>query len=445
MQCQVEGAPVYGHHQFAPQRQVRVTCIIRPHVYVGPSIAIRAYLQHRQVERTEHIAYLLKTGEPTGVCPEENIMLCSLDHKRRPQGLVPVGDATAREMPGRGGGYRKVCAYSCLFRPVQLGNSAIVNAPAFNDAAHTQRAHYLYQMWVKVGSNHLNKYLISGEIPQLPVHYEDEAGVLLNDIQATITKLDLLLGEKSDMIDLLSHDLRSPVGRIMNLSGLIKTDDDSNKELYADYITNECKSLLRILENILLMLKDDNHSFRMTNVNLKNIIDETVGFFDFALAEKSLSVGMAIDESVHVIVQPELFTQAIRNIIGNAIKFSSDGQTIYISARQDKEQVSLIIQDEGLGFLPADMRKIFNRFTSAGKSGTRGETSVGLGLYLSKKIIERHGGKLTAYSDGINKGATFTIELYRLITTKKQGRHKMPAVRPATAAPSGRVRIINRR
>ncbi len=298
---------------------------------------------------------------------------------------------------------------------------------------------------LRSGQEALNKYLISGEIPQLPVHYEDEAGVLLNDIQATITKLDLLLGEKSDMIDLLSHDLRSPVGRIMNLSGLIKTDDDSNKELYADYITNECKSLLRILENILLMLKDDNHSFRMTNVNLKNIIDETVGFFDFALAEKSLSVGMAIDESVHVIVQPELFTQAIRNIIGNAIKFSSDGQTIYISARQDKEQVSLIIQDEGLGLLPADMRKIFNRFTSAGKSGTRGETSVGLGLYLSKKIIERHGGKLTAYSDGINKGATFTIELYRLITTKKQGRHKMPAVRPATAAPSGRVRIINRR
>jgi signal transduction histidine kinase len=282
---------------------------------------------------------------------------------------------------------------------------------------------------LRSGQEALTNYLASGEIPQLPVQYEDEAGVLLSDIQSTISKLDLLLGEKNDMIDLLSHDMRSPVSRIMNLSSLIKMDEDnSSKELYADYITNECKSLLRVLENVLLMLKEDNYAFRMTSMNVSQLINDTLNFFDFAIADKKLSIHLAIDEEAHIVVQEQLFTQAIRNIIGNAIKFSSEGKGIYISCRQEKEQISITIQDEGLGFLPADMKKIFNRFTSAGKKGTRGETSTGLGLYLSKKIVERHGGKLIAFSEGINKGATFTIVLYRLIITKRQGKFK-PASR----------------
>jgi signal transduction histidine kinase len=271
-----------------------------------------------------------------------------------------------------------------------------------------------------LGKQALNNYIASREIPQLPIHYEDEAGVLLSDIQSAIIKLDSLIQEKSDMIDLLSHDLRSPVGRVISLSELIKADTDGQKDLYADYIANECKGLLRVLENILLMLKEDTHAFRLVSVNLKHLILETVAFFDFAASEKNLNIEVSIDESLYILVQQDLFTQAVRNIIGNAIKFSSDGKSIYIYARQDKDQIHLAIQDEGLGFVPEDIQRIFDRFTAAGKKGTHGEGSVGLGLYLSKKIVERHGGKLIAESEGINMGATFTIVLYRLIIKKRQ-------------------------
>jgi signal transduction histidine kinase len=266
----------------------------------------------------------------------------------------------------------------------------------------------------------LGNYTANHEMPTLPVDFEDEAGVLLNEIQTTITKLDTLITEKSDMIDLLSHDLRSPVGRILSLSSLIKTDEADQKDLYADYISNECKGLLRLLENILLMLKEDSMTFRLVSVNLKQLIMETVSFFDFAVAEKNLNLKVSIDESLYILVQADLFTQAVRNIIGNAIKFSSDGKAILISGRQDADHISLSIRDEGLGFVPADIQRIFDRFTGAGKKGTHGETSIGLGLYLSKKIVERHGGKLIAESAGPNKGATFTIVLYKLIIKKWQ-------------------------
>jgi len=267
----------------------------------------------------------------------------------------------------------------------------------------------------------LNNYITSNEMPQLPMDHKDEAGVLLGDIQTTITQIDLLLTEKSDMIDLLSHDLRTPVGRIMSLTNLIKNDEE-NKDIYADYITNECRGLMRLLENILVMLKEENNAFTLSNVNLKQLMTETIGFFDFPIAEKNLVVQMCIDDTLHVVVQKELFTQAVRNIIGNAIKFSADSKTISISAKHDDDHIALSVHDDGLGFLPADIKKIFERFTGAGKKGTHGEASTGLGLYLSKKIVEKHGGTLIAESEGLNKGATFTIMLHRLVIKKRQGK-----------------------
>ncbi|MES2701081.1 MAG: HAMP domain-containing sensor histidine kinase [Bacteroidota bacterium] len=284
-------------------------------------------------------------------------------------------------------------------------------------------AFYLFNKLVqplRLAKDGLTNYRANHDMPELPVEYDDEAGLLLNEIQTTITKLDTLITEKSDMIDLLSHDLRSPVGRILSLSGLIKTDEPDQKDLYADYISNECKGLLRLLENILLMLKEDTMTFRLVSVNLKQLISETVSFFDFAVAEKNLNLKVSIDESLYILVQADLFTQAVRNIIGNAIKFSSDGKAILISGRQDVDHIAISIRDEGLGFVPSDIKRLFDRFTGAGKKGTHGETSIGLGLYLSKKIVERHGGKLLAESDGPNKGATFTIILYKLIIKKWQ-------------------------
>jgi signal transduction histidine kinase len=269
----------------------------------------------------------------------------------------------------------------------------------------------------------LNNDLEFREVPNLPVHNVDEAGLLLSDIQATITQLDLLLSEKSDMIDLLSHDLRSPLSRIISLSSLIKTDTESSKNLYADYITDECKNLLRILENILLMLKEDGNNFKVVNVSLKKTILEAVAFFDFAVTEKNLQVYVTVDDSISVNVQQGLFTQVLRNLLGNAIKFSPDHKAIFISAKEEKDRVSLTLQDEGLGFAASDIHRMFERFTNAGKKGTHGESSTGLGLYLSRKIIEKHGGKLIAESKGINKGASFTIVLYQAAGKKPYGAH----------------------
>lgn len=273
---------------------------------------------------------------------------------------------------------------------------------------------------VRLANQSLEHYIATRKILDVPVTYEDEAGRLLANVQQTLTKLDGLIVEKSDMVDLLSHDLRSPVGRILSLSNMIKSEDAEDVELYTDYIINECTGLLSMLENILLILKEENSEFRLEFVNLNKLMQETLGFYQFSAAEKNLKINVSIDPGIYIPIQQQLFKQAIRNILGNAIKFSPEGKSITIVGKQDEDQITLSIRDEGLGFKPSDMKKIFERFTTAGKKGTHGEASTGLGLYLSKKIVERHGGNLVAESDGEYKGASFTIVLYRLVIKKPQ-------------------------
>ncbi len=291
---------------------------------------------------------------------------------------------------------------------------------------------------VRQATQALDNYVGSRIIPELPLSGDDEAGDLLRGVQQTISKLEGLIVDKSDMVDLLSHDVRSPVGRILSLSSLIKMDDSSEKEMYADYISNECTGLLSMLENILLMLKEDSNVFRLEFINLNKLVNDTLSFYSFAAAEKNLTMEVNIDDRIYIPIQEQLFKQAIRNIIGNAIKFSPDGKTVNITGKQDADNIRLSIKDEGLGFKPNDMVKIFERFTTAGKKGTHGEASTGLGLYLSKKIVEKHGGKLLAESKGEHKGASFTIVLYRLVIKKPH--EKMLKRRPATSVVAFRHR-----
>ena len=271
----------------------------------------------------------------------------------------------------------------------------------------------------------VNDYAASKVLPALPAGGNDEAWMLMQDIQAVLEQVNEQLTEKSDMIDLLSHDLRSPVTRIMGLSNVIKLNDDPESVELADMISNECRNLLSLMENILLMFKGDVLAFAPQNVNLLRLANETVQFFSLLAGQKNLEFKVDIDEKLFINVQHGLFTQALRNILGNAIKFSRENKAIFISAGQVGHEVNITIRDEGLGLGQKELLQIFERFTKAGKKGTHGETSIGLGLYLCKKIIEKQGGKISARSEGADKGAVFTITLYQLITKKRSNENAL--------------------
>src|SRR5262249_1088644 len=110
---------------------------------------------------------------------------------------------------------------------------------------------------------------------------------------------------------------------------------------------------------------------------------------------------------------PNRLLQAFGNILANAVKFTQEGGRIGIDVHTSAEQVRITITDSGIG-IPADfLPYVFDRFRQADSSSTRHCGGLGLGLSISRNIVELHGGVIRASSDGLNRGSSFSIELPR--------------------------------
>ncbi|KER09264.1 MAG: hypothetical protein HY22_12970 [[Candidatus Thermochlorobacteriaceae] bacterium GBChlB] len=119
-----------------------------------------------------------------------------------------------------------------------------------------------------------------------------------------------------------------------------------------------------------------------------------------------------LEENCIVNVDAERMKEVVENLIGNAIKYSPHEKTIWITvARIGRDKVRFSVRDEGQGLTEEDMKKLFGKFQRLSARPTGGESSTGLGLSIVKKLVELHGGKIWAESEGKDKGATFTVEL----------------------------------
>lgn len=262
----------------------------------------------------------------------------------------------------------------------------------------------------------LKQYLLYKSRPNLPVHYTDEAGVLMRSVQQTIEHLDDLLREKQDLIALLSHDLRSPINTNSSLAELIRMkSDDPEIRQYCEHMLEQNHKQMSLLTTVLNLLKQDGQEqgeLFVERVKLKPLIDEVMQQLSVDLTQKKIQAHLDVPEEVHISVQRDIFVQALVNIVHNAIKFSPRNKDIHIGIGQEQNFVEISVRDEGIGFENKDdIERIFDRFTSYRRKGTDGEPTTGMGMYLSRKIIRRHQGDIKVESEGLNKGATFRISV----------------------------------
>ncbi len=276
----------------------------------------------------------------------------------------------------------------------------------------------LHQMVVPVrkAKNALLQYLRMRKLPDLPSHYTDEVGVLMNSVQATISNLDHLLQEKQDLMALLSHDIRSPLNTSSSLAELIriKSGDEEIRQ-YSEKILEQNQKQLQLMNAVLQLLREDQEEQVPTDFNpvlLEELVQEALQGLSVELEQKEISVRLHIPKNLTIQVKKAVFLQVLVNLIHNAIKFSPRKKEITINAGLDVTDVQIDVRDEGIGFANEhDLNKIFDRFTSLKRMGTEGEPTTGVGLYLSRKIVRQHKGELKAYSKGINKGSTFRITI----------------------------------
>lgn len=266
-----------------------------------------------------------------------------------------------------------------------------------------------------LSKNALEKYVRTRELPNLPVTYKDEAGVLMQKVQSTLMTMDEFVQAKSDMIDLISHDLRSPINRNLGLVELaISENKDPEIEDYMKMIQKETQKQIDLLGFLLEQLRREEIEIiedQKEIISLNDLIQQKLETLDGTIAQKNLDIQLEISKGLSVKVEPELFGQVLQNLIHNACKFSNPDQKITISAGFELDFVKIQVKDSGVGFSPSASERLFKRFTEMGRKGTLGEESTGIGLYLSRRIVERHSGSLKGFSEGKNLGATFEIRI----------------------------------
>jgi signal transduction histidine kinase len=227
---------------------------------------------------------------------------------------------------------------------------------------------------------------------------------------------------QKEFINIAAHELRTPIQPILGLSDVLvskKGDIEQYKELL-DAIIRNAKRLQKLTEDILDVTKIESQSLqlRKQRINLNEVILSITAEYENQI-KKINNVNLSFmskDDDTFVDADRLRLSQVFDNILNNAIKFTKGGSiTIAIQKNEEygrgnrnninDDQVIVSIKDTGTGIDPEIAPRLFTKFA------TKSVTGTGLGLYISKSIVEAHGGKMWAENNADGKGATFAFNL----------------------------------
>lgn len=234
--------------------------------------------------------------------------------------------------------------------------------------------------------------------------------ILLSARQDAIKLSDM----KTQFLANMSHEIRTPLNGIIGILNLMgKTKLDTQQKEYVSIVENAGKHLLSVINEVLEMSRIEAGKIEIKNspFNLRKCIEETVEVLAYSIYEKDIEVPIRIDENIgqNFLGDEYRIKQVITNILGNAIKFTEQGNII-INAYRKKDILIIKIKDTGIGIPPDKIKSIFDKFSQVDISDTRVFGGTGLGLPISKKIINTMDGEISVSSE-LGKGSEFTIQL----------------------------------
>jgi signal transduction histidine kinase len=225
---------------------------------------------------------------------------------------------------------------------------------------------------------------------------------------------------KDEFIRIAAHELRAPIQPILGLaeilrnrrsSGVIESNSNVNKEdiELLDIIIRNARRLLRLEQNILDMARIEGKSLKLDKERFDLIekIQNVINNFSSELSKQKVQLFFTPSTKERIIVNADKVRifEVISNLLSNAAKSTKEGGSITINAQEQDSHGIVSIKDTGSGIQPEIMPKIFSKFVTNSPHGT------GVGLFISKSIIEAHDGKIWAENNADGNGATFTFSL----------------------------------
>jgi signal transduction histidine kinase len=231
---------------------------------------------------------------------------------------------------------------------------------------------------------------------------------------------------KTQIIDVSSHEMRTPIAVIKGHFELL-AKDENEKQLTPEFRKNSFNAIERNIERIERSLtsiydfsdiRRDLFDFQFENSNLVKVIDNTVNDMRDLITQKGLNISFDVKlthANPHILIDPVRISQVIRNLLENAIKYSLEGE-ITVNLAETKNEYIVSVADQGIGIDKERMKTLFDPFKDQNQS-TIDVKGLGLGLYISKNIIERHNGRIWVISD--EKGSQFFFSLPKNINQEK--------------------------
>jgi two-component system, OmpR family, sensor histidine kinase VicK len=215
---------------------------------------------------------------------------------------------------------------------------------------------------------------------------------------------------EKEFINIAAHELRTPSQSIIGYSELLKNLPERNKQ-YEEAILRNAERLFSLVTNMLNIARIESQTMKLNktvfdlNVKIQNVINDISQQTGLNNDDK-VKIEFVPIEKVDIIADKEKIFEVFANLVNNAIKFTKQGTITIILKREYKtNQATVTIKDSGPGIDPEIIPHLFSKFK------TKSEKGLGLGLYISKNIVEAHGGKIEAYNNPNSKGATFIVTL----------------------------------
>ncbi len=222
---------------------------------------------------------------------------------------------------------------------------------------------------------------------------------------------------KSEFLASMSHELRTPLTAIIGFSELLITEtsgkfDVPTRQRFLAQINSGGRYMLELINDVLDLSKVEAGliELRIEQVSIPELVAEVLSTMEPLATQKGIRLQADVAAAGHVAADPLKLRQMMLNLVSNAVKFTPDGGSVMIAAKQQAGAIEISVTDTGIGIAESDRGRLFEAFRQVDSPMASHQQGTGLGLALTKRYVELHGGKIWYVSE-VGKGSVFTLRL----------------------------------
>jgi signal transduction histidine kinase len=222
---------------------------------------------------------------------------------------------------------------------------------------------------------------------------------------------------QTHLVAIVAHELRSPLVPIRNVAALLRRGalDATAQRQAGELIDRQVAGMIRLIGDLVdvSQVRSGNLELMTMPVTLADLVDRSVELIGSYVSARGHKLNTEVaPETVYLVADSMRICQALQNLVANAAKYTDKGGEIRIRAYREGSQAVIVVSDNGIGLAADQVKVIFDMFAQDAQAGSRrSEGGLGIGLFLTRNLVEAHGGSVTASSAGIGLGSEFTVRL----------------------------------